>query len=516
MSAKSTQDSDVMYDINKRQQGGWLITEKSGPKRLTPTERGDKSKKVPDELYRPHMATSEVLKQVSYHSLDDFEPVYLKAKTKTVSRDMPVAMVMSTQKIAELGHLERLARLQSLLVDPETKPYMKSLERVGHVRRKGTTHNLTWSVQATHDTGSIQPGAIAKAQSPKVMEIVELVTTIGSDLVKAFPGAWTAEHEKQWIKEASLTCGVDSNKSITSIQVNYSTINDKTVEASDESAGLQDSLKDTAHVHDDGGDERRSHSVLFFLSTVCVRAREIHDNAYGPEGLGAFLTKKNQNTQRMLMAIKGHTDISVDNPSPEDYVRAFGWEDDAGDKQYPDLEIAKKGIFYREEDDDTQWDLMKKFANYNNAHLTKDEPTRYGYCKARLAKFEAKEAAGDSWYCDYIKSDGKKCKTAKVKVEGATKCHQHLSKENPAVEDDDDWEAIHGEEEEGEAPDTLSELIEPTDMKRSREEDSEGESSKKRRRLIKTKCTGKKSNGENCTYQAQWGTDKCGFHAKTS
>ncbi|KAH7381947.1 hypothetical protein BKA64DRAFT_764235 [Cadophora sp. MPI-SDFR-AT-0126] len=121
MSTRSHQDFDAMYEINKRQQGGWLITEKPGPKRLTPTERGDKSKSLPDELRVPQLATPEVLKAISYHNLDDYEPVYVKARTKTVSRDMSVAMVMSTQRIAELGHFERLTRVQSLLVDPETK-----------------------------------------------------------------------------------------------------------------------------------------------------------------------------------------------------------------------------------------------------------------------------------------------------------------------------------------------------------------------------------------------------------
>lgn len=65
----------------------------------------------------------------------------------------------------------------------------------------------------------------------------------------------------------------------------------------------------------------------------------------------------------MLMAIKERTDIGVDSASAEDYVKAFGWDGETGKKEYPDLEIAEKAIFYREENDDTGWELMKELAN---------------------------------------------------------------------------------------------------------------------------------------------------------
>lgn len=146
----------------------------------------------------------------------------------------------------------------------------------------------------------------------------------------------------------------------------------------------------------------------------------------------------------------------------------------------------------------------------NNAHLTNDEPTRYGYGKARLAKFEAKEAAGDSWYCDYIKSDGKKCKIARVKVEGATKCYQHLGRGNP-VQNNDGYK-----EEEQQDRDESPQTNQGVDKKRSCDENSEGDSSRKHLRITKAKCTGKKKDGHDCTFQAQLGTEKCGIHAKTS
>lgn len=103
-------------------------------------------------------------------------------------------------------------------------------------KRTGTVYNITWSVEPNSKKESIRPGIIAKKRDPEVMRMVQLTSEISFRLIKAADGAWTEEHERQWIKEASLTCGGGDNKSITSIQVNLTAIK-KSDEVGEESGG---------------------------------------------------------------------------------------------------------------------------------------------------------------------------------------------------------------------------------------------------------------------------------------
>ena len=43
ISARSRPDSDIMHDINKGQESGWLMTEKLCPKQLAASERCNQS-----------------------------------------------------------------------------------------------------------------------------------------------------------------------------------------------------------------------------------------------------------------------------------------------------------------------------------------------------------------------------------------------------------------------------------------------------------------------------------------
>ncbi|KAL5330645.1 hypothetical protein ACEPPN_000164 [Leptodophora sp. 'Broadleaf-Isolate-01'] len=134
------------------------------------------------------------------------------------------------------------------------------------------------------------------------MRMVQLTSEISFRLIKAADGAWTEEHERQWIKEASLTCGGGDNKSITSIQVNLTAIkkSDEVGEESEASAYpvqttpetdiqeydtdtsdaeeadlikvgkdiMEETFKEKSHVRQDGHDERRNLYVILFLNHV--------------------------------------------------------------------------------------------------------------------------------------------------------------------------------------------------------------------------------------------------------
>ncbi|KAK0112440.1 hypothetical protein ONS96_001679 [Cadophora gregata f. sp. sojae] len=107
--------------------------------------------------------------------------------------------------------------------------------------------------------------------------MVELVSDIAFQMVKSASGAWTEEHERQWIKEASLTCGGGDNKS-TNEDVNM-TGTDSNAEGSEELSSssnstktpedvMEETLKVKSHVHKAINDERRHFSCILFLNHV--------------------------------------------------------------------------------------------------------------------------------------------------------------------------------------------------------------------------------------------------------
>ncbi|KAL2065848.1 hypothetical protein VTL71DRAFT_3518 [Oculimacula yallundae] len=311
----------VMYNITPRPRGGWLLTEKKikGQPRLSATARGENSKIIPHELHAPQHVPPETLKAIGYHSLDDNKPVFATAIAGRQVRELLEAQTFSPQMMKDLGLWEKLVELQSIIVKPEMAPHLASLETTQSRKRVGTVYNITWSVEPNSKEGSIRPGTVAKKRDPQVMRMVELTTEISFALVKAADGAWTEEHERQWIKEASLTCGGGENKSITSIQVNltaikredeligslacgadenskiekgkqpgaaskpaqqWSAVNNQDEEIVDAEGAketesieggkeiMEETLKQKSHVHKDSHDERRNFSTILFLNHV--------------------------------------------------------------------------------------------------------------------------------------------------------------------------------------------------------------------------------------------------------
>ncbi|KAH7333168.1 hypothetical protein BKA65DRAFT_564268 [Rhexocercosporidium sp. MPI-PUGE-AT-0058] len=321
---------DVMYDISVRPKGGWLLIEKkvSGQPRLSATARGENSKIIPLELHKPQHIPEQTLKEIGYHSLDDNKPVFATAAAGKTVRELLEAQTFSPAMMKSLGLWEKLVELQRIIIKPEMAAHLSSLETAQNRKRVGTVYNITWSVEPNSKEGSIRPGVIAKKKDPEVMRMVQLTSEISFRLIKAADGAWTEEHEKQWIKEASLTCGGGENKSITSIQVNLTAIkkgaemkeeadeedldlndvtedvetenfddaamhpaaadaypvqsakeihnedsntNDSELQYASVEAGkviMEETLKDKSHVHKDSHDERRNFSVILFLNHV--------------------------------------------------------------------------------------------------------------------------------------------------------------------------------------------------------------------------------------------------------
>ncbi|CZT01963.1 uncharacterized protein RCO7_05442 [Rhynchosporium graminicola] len=307
----------VMYDIQPRSGGGWLLTEKKfkGLPRLSATARGEHSKIIPQELHAPQHVPTVTLKSIGYHSLDDNKPVFATAIAGRQVSELLEAQTFSPQNMKDLGLWEKLVELQSIIVKPEMAPHLASLETTQNRKRTGTVYNITWSVEPNSKDGSIRPGIIAKKRDPEVMRMVELTTEISFALVKTADGSWTEEHERQWIKEASLTCGGGENKSITSIQVNLTAIKredeldedllgeEQDISEKDEDPGhggaasahqhtalndhdtaygeseesdsikageelMEETLKQKSHVHKDSHDERRNFSTILFLNHV--------------------------------------------------------------------------------------------------------------------------------------------------------------------------------------------------------------------------------------------------------
>ncbi|KAH7381946.1 hypothetical protein BKA64DRAFT_764224 [Cadophora sp. MPI-SDFR-AT-0126] len=320
MTSNTSTHPDVMYDISPRSKGGWLLTEKKipGQSRFSATARGEHSKIIQLELQQPQHVPPHTLDAIGYHSLDDTRPVFAKAMAGRKVYELLEAQTFSPQQMHDLGLWEKLVELQSIILKPGMTDHLAGLETTQNRKRVGTMYNLTWSVEPNGKDGSIRPGVIAKKKDPGVMRMVQLISEISFELVKKADGAWTEEHERQWVKEASLTCGGGENKSVTSIQVNLTAIekpdgivNEEDGEGTEESEGgnlkqvdgdafmtgmdadaeysdetrisnftmaadstkttdqiMEETLKAKSHVHKDGHDERRNFSCILFLNHV--------------------------------------------------------------------------------------------------------------------------------------------------------------------------------------------------------------------------------------------------------
>ncbi|KAH9208980.1 hypothetical protein DL95DRAFT_527109 [Leptodontidium sp. 2 PMI_412] len=273
-------------------------------------------------------------------------------------------------------------------------PGNQDLETAQNRKRTGTVYNITWFVEPNSKKESIRPGIIAKKRDPEVMRMVQLTSEISFRLIKAADGAWTEEHERQWIKEASLTCGGGDSKSITSIQVNLTAIkkSDEVGEEPEASAYPVQTTPETdiqEYDTDTGSrfapyatDLPLDSSIRFRPSTGihfpklpedtpytrcltiaysrqdCMRARtrQLNSSIFGDTGLGGFISRKAQSNWMIRHAIRDGLDIGVRDLSVEDYLEKFSWIED-GKKCFEDRKLVEDPLSLRGADN-KEWELI--------------------------------------------------------------------------------------------------------------------------------------------------------------
>ncbi|PBP24095.1 hypothetical protein BUE80_DR005031 [Diplocarpon rosae] len=224
--------------------------------RLNSTQRGARSKFLPARFDMTRQLTPSELEEEGYHLLDDNKPVYLRTKCGRKDVTLFVAKLWGILELQQLGVSDLLARLQFLSLASDFQPLLEELAKKGTKKKKGTKYNIAFTVECTRKPNSVHPSRLAQHENPRVMEVARLVSILAQKIITSTPGAWTRAHDDAFFGEAWITCGDESNKCVSSIQINYISVGQKKARA----------LGSRAKVHDDGGDERRCPSVIFFLS----------------------------------------------------------------------------------------------------------------------------------------------------------------------------------------------------------------------------------------------------------
>ncbi|KAK6580552.1 hypothetical protein PZA11_006788 [Diplocarpon coronariae] len=224
--------------------------------RLNSTQRGARSKFLPARFDMTRQLTNFELEEEGYHLLDDNKPVYLRTKCGRKDVTLFVAKLWSIHELQQLGVSDLLTRLQLLSLAPDFQPLLEELANKGTKKKKGTKYNIAFTVECTRKPNSVHPSRLAQHENPRVMEVARLISILAQKIITSTPGAWTEAHDDAFFGEAWITCGDESNKCVSSIQINYISVGEKKARA----------LGSRAKVHDDGGDERRCPSVIFFLS----------------------------------------------------------------------------------------------------------------------------------------------------------------------------------------------------------------------------------------------------------
>ncbi|KAJ5040255.1 uncharacterized protein L3040_005916 [Drepanopeziza brunnea f. sp. 'multigermtubi'] len=246
--------NEKMYNINLVDNAYYLKEAPRKGGRLNSTQRGYRSKFLPAKFEMTRKLTSSELEDEGYHLLDDNKPVYLHAKCGHKDVTLFVAKLWGLKELKDLGVSDLLARLQVLSLAADFQPLLEKL--AGNRKKKGTKYNIAFTVECTRKPDSVHPSRLAQHENPRVMEVSSIISILAQQIITSTPGAWTQAHDDAYHGEAWITCGDESNKCVSSIQMNFIAVGQKKARA----------LGSRAQVHDDGGDERRCPSVIFFLS----------------------------------------------------------------------------------------------------------------------------------------------------------------------------------------------------------------------------------------------------------
>lgn len=224
-------------------------------------ERRRRSQIVPTVLkQRRHLTVAE-LAAADYVLMGD-KPHYMEVKLRGGKEIvLPFARYFDPVRMQDIGVFDKLAEIQRMAFSTDFQPKLARVSKAyngSHEALKGTTYDLGATVQPGHGNDGIQLGGLAKTNDPEIKHLNTLVSQVGSCMIKnAFPSTHsTAEtRERRWIVDASLTIGHEDNHEVTSIQVNFSMLNQE----------LVDAIKEVGKVHNDGKDDRPRFTALLFL-----------------------------------------------------------------------------------------------------------------------------------------------------------------------------------------------------------------------------------------------------------
>jgi len=224
-------------------------------------ERRRRSQAVPTVLKQRRHLTAAELAAADYILMGDkphYMDVTLKGGKQVV---LPFARYFDPVHMQDIGVFEKLAEIQRIAFGTEFQPKLARVSKAhntSHEALKGTTYDLGATVQPGHGNDGIQLGGLAKTNDPEIKHLSTLVSQVGSSMIKnAFPSTYSGAEvrERRWIIDASLTIGHEDNHEVTSIQVNFSMLNQE----------LVDAIKEVGKVHNDGKDDRPRFTALFFL-----------------------------------------------------------------------------------------------------------------------------------------------------------------------------------------------------------------------------------------------------------
>ncbi|KAG4442007.1 hypothetical protein IFR05_002533 [Cadophora sp. M221] len=226
---------------------------------MTLTERRRRSQIVPLILKnRRHLSTAE-LSAADYIQMGN-KPHFMVTKVGNKNVVIPFARFFDPIRMTDIGVFDKLAEIQRIAFGADFQPKLARVSKAhnsSHEKCKGTTYDLGVTVQPGHGNDGIQLGGLAKSNDVEIKRLSTLVSEVASRMIKsAFKDFPTMEVlGRRWIIDASLTIGSEDNHEVSSIQVNFSMLNQD----------LVDAIKEVGKVHNDGKDDRARFTALLFL-----------------------------------------------------------------------------------------------------------------------------------------------------------------------------------------------------------------------------------------------------------
>ncbi|KAL2065885.1 hypothetical protein VTL71DRAFT_3555 [Oculimacula yallundae] len=225
---------------------------------MTLAERRRRSQIIPVILKeRRHLSAAE-LAAADYIQMGD-KPHFMETKVSGKKVTIPYARYFGPNSMQHIGMLDELAEIQKLCFGEGFQPKLARIAKAhcsGHEKMRGTTYDLGVTVQPGHGNDGTQLGALAKTNDDEIKRVSTLVSQVGSMMIKsAFSGPTMDVLERRWVVDASLTIGSEENHHVSSIQVNFSMLDQD----------LVDAIKEVGKVHNDGKDDRARFTALLFL-----------------------------------------------------------------------------------------------------------------------------------------------------------------------------------------------------------------------------------------------------------